>query len=85
MGAVGSALAGRSVFLLTACLAAPALYALWRSHDGDAVHPDARGCLPDHTTEPVPPLALLRDRRLVIFAVCVFLFFLPNGTVVPTA
>jgi MFS family permease len=85
MGTIGSAVSARAVFLLTAFLAVPALYALRRSLDGEEVHQDAHGCLPEQASSPVAPLALLRDRRLVIFGVCVFLFFLSNAAVIPTA
>lgn len=86
MGVVGTLLSERAVFLLTAALALPALYALYGSSRGvEQTHPDALGCLPEHQSRPVPPLDLLRDRRLLVFAGTVFLFFLSNAAVVPIA
>lgn len=86
MGAVGTLLPERAVFLLTAGLALPALYALYRSRwEGEQIHPDAEGCLPEQQSRPTPPLVLLRDRRLMVFASCVFLFFLSNAAIVLTA
>jgi MFS family permease len=62
MGAVGSWVSERAVFLLTAALALPALWALWatRQHAPE-VHPDAAGCLPEHVEAEVSPLVLLKD------------------------
>jgi MFS family permease len=86
LGAVGTLISERTVFVLTAALALPTLYALHGSSRGvEQVHPDAAGCLPEHEAQPVRPLALLRDRPILAFASCVFLFFLSNAAVVPTA
>jgi MFS family permease len=86
MGAIGSVFSVRAVFLLTASLALPALYALrGSSRAADEIHPDATGCLRDQAAQPASSWVLLRDRRLLVFAGCVFLFFLSNAAVVPTA
>jgi MFS family permease len=83
MGVLG-VLSQRAVFLLTAAMTVPTLIALRATSAGqDRLHEDAAGCLPAHRTEQASPLALLRDRRLLVFVASVLLFQLSNAAIVP--
>lgn len=81
LGATGAYLSSRAVFLLTAGLCVPALFAL-RSVGGGG---HARG----QTTSGVFDVAglkqLVADRRLLIFGTCVMLFHLSNAAMLPLA
>jgi MFS family permease len=85
MGVVGYLLPTRDIFLLTAALGLPVLLVLARIRASD-IH-FARSCgAPDlHPTNPqrVNRGALLEDHRLLIFAVCLFLFQLANASILP--
>ncbi|MBW4089824.1 MAG: MFS transporter [Proteobacteria bacterium] len=95
MGAAGSTLGTRAVFWLTAALGVPALAAVAllprqavRRADappeatGPAAAPEApRAAAPFRTSI----VALLSDRRLLIFAAALVLFFLANAEVLPLA
>jgi MFS family permease len=87
MGIVGYFLSTQDIFLLTAALGLPVLFALVRIRPSD-IH-FARSCgAPDlHSTRPrrVSRAALLRDHRLLTFAVCLFLFQLANASMLPLA
>jgi len=87
MGSVGSWVSERAVFLLTAALALPALWALWATRQKDAheAHPDAAGCLPEHAETESSPLILLKDKRVLVFAACVLLYHLSSAAVLPVA
>ncbi len=79
MGVSGSYLSSRSVFILTAALCIPALFALGAIGRG----PHARR---QTTTTPFdwPGLrGLFSDRRLLAFALCVVLFHLSNAAMLP--
>src|SRR5262245_41417144 len=82
MGIVGYFLSTRDIFLITAALGLPVILALARIRPSD-IH-FARSCgAPDlHPTHPrrVSRAALLRDHRLLAFAVCLFLFQLANAS-----
>jgi MFS family permease len=93
MGACGQFLSTRSVFLLTAALALPAIVALASIRketasttniiaDQNVPRSDKQG---DHfaVTEAVGWRKILTDRRLLIFAVCVILFHLANAGMLP--
>jgi hypothetical protein len=85
LGAIGI-LSQRSVFLLTAVMALPTLLALRAaSAEEDHLHPDAQGCLPEDQEERALPWELLKDRRLLVFAGCIFLFYLSNAAIIPVA
>src|SRR5262249_11852442 len=79
MGATGTYLSSRAVFVLTAALCVPALVTLLAIGRG----PHARS----HTT--IRPFdwhglrRLFTDRRLLVFAVCVLLFHLSNAAMLP--
>jgi MFS family permease len=95
MGACGSLWSDRAVFLLTAALAVPAVWSLWltrpqRRHRQAAPRPHPPADRPPVTASPTaqppaPPLALFRDRRLLVFAACVALFHLSSAAIVPVA
>ena len=86
MGAIGSWVSERAVFLLTAALALPALWALRAIRQQESEeHPDAAGCLPEHTEAAASPFGLLKDKRVLVFAACVFLFHLSSAAVLPVA
>jgi len=82
MGIVGYFLSTQDIFLMTAALGLPVLLALARIRPSD-IH-FARSCgAPDlHPTRPrrVSRAALLRDHRLLAFAVSLFLFQLANAS-----
>lgn len=81
MGATGSYLSSRAVFVLTAALCVPALMSLAAIGRGS------------YATEQItaPPLEwqglrkLFSDRRLLIFAICVVLFHMSNADMLPLA
>ena len=85
MGVVGYLLSTRDIFLLTAALGLPVLLALGRIRASD-IH-FARSCSAAdmHPTNPqrLSRAALLRDHRLLTFAVCLFLFQLANASILP--
>jgi len=87
MGLAGSYLAPVSVFWLTACLTVPALIALSLiTYD----HATGAGPIAQNTrNESAPSWAglktLLTDRRLMIFALCIVLFFLSSAAMLPIA
>ncbi|MDR5757220.1 MFS transporter [Caballeronia sp. LZ035] len=89
MGAFGEYLSLRSVFFLTAALAVPAIFALRMIHyDMAPAIPRASPGKPKiaHEGEERESLReLLKDRRLLIFAVCVVLFHLSNAAMLNLA
>jgi MFS family permease len=85
MGAAASLLGERAVFVLAFLLAAPALWALWSLHprrrrgrQAEAAHPDA--CEAHCSVHD-----LLRDRRLLVFGVCVTLFHFASAALLAVA
>jgi MFS family permease len=85
MGAVGYLLSTRDIFLLTAALGVPVLLALVSLRPGD-IH-FGRSCgAPDQDCVPLARssrMALFKDRGLVTFAVCLFLYQLANASILP--
>jgi predicted MFS family arabinose efflux permease len=81
MGATGAYLSSQAVFILTAILCVPAVFALWAIGPG----PHAR----EQTTSGVFDLTGLKrmvaDRRLLIVCACVMLFHLSNAAMLPLA
>jgi hypothetical protein len=77
MAAIGYLLSTRAVFLVSAALAIPLFRALVRIHAAD-IHFGRSCCAPDGPAEHPPPRAsrivVLKDRRLLTFATCLFLF-----------
>jgi MFS family permease len=82
MGVVGYLLSTRYIFLITAALWLPLLFALVRIRASD-IH-FARSCgAPDHRAavpQRVSRGALFKERGLLIFALCLFLFQLANAS-----
>lgn len=84
MGFVGQTISSQAVFIVTAGMAIPAIVAL-RAISADDIK---RGHRRDRTAsaryELLPALReLLRQRALVILAVCVFFFHLSNAAILP--
>jgi predicted MFS family arabinose efflux permease len=79
MGACGYLVSNQGVFLLTAVLAAPAIVALARIRTCDIERPAPMAR--EATTAGLS--AVLRDRRLLIFAGCILLFQLANAAMLP--
>jgi MFS family permease len=85
MGACGYFISDRYVFVFTAILAVPALWALSRIRGGEI---DPEGAHGGPHPEGVKHLfvgfvRLARDRRLLILAACVLLFHLANAAMLP--
>ncbi len=87
MGAAGYYLSSRAVFLLAGSLALPALYALFHIPDGriGRASTDARNVTAAAGTLVESFVAFVRDRSFVVFLVCIFLFYLANGAMLPLA
>jgi MFS family permease len=87
MGAAGYYLSNRVVFLLAGALALPALYALFRIRR-EEIGPTSAGR--DAPMMTVGSLAasfagFARNRPFVIFIICILLFYLANGAMLPLA
>jgi MFS family permease len=88
MGAIGSYLAPVSVFWLTAVLTMPVLISLSMIRRDRGWH--ARTTQPGQKKDDAAPSlaglkSLLLDRRLMIFAACIILFFLSSAAMLPIA
>jgi MFS family permease len=83
MGACGYYVSGRSVFILTALLTLPALIALVPLSNIGNHPPPARR--PDTPSRGGKLGAVLANRRLLVFALCVMLFTLANAALLPLA
>jgi MFS family permease len=85
LGVAGCLLSYQAIFLICAALWVPLLGALIRIRPTD-IH-FGRSCgAPDHHAQDPPRAgrtALLKDRRLVTFAACLFLFQLANASLLP--
>jgi MFS family permease len=84
MGAIGYLLSTGDIFVLAAALWVPLLVALLRIRASD-IH-FSRSCgAPNHDERPqrVSRIVLFKDRRLLTFAVCLFLFQLANASLLP--
>src|SRR5712671_414195 len=88
MGLVGYFLSYRAIFLAAAALVLPLLFALGRIQPSDIHFGRACGA-PDHHGPGTPPRAQQRsvwkNRSLLTFAGCVFLFQLANASMLPLA
>jgi MFS family permease len=79
MGASGAFLSSRAVFVLAALLCLPAIAAV-------RALPAPRGLVTAVIADPrVSPWSVLRDRRLLAFAICVVMFHLTNAAMLPIA
>lgn len=87
MGAIGYFVSNRAVFFVTAALCLPMLASLWVIGGGQVDPVRAHGGKP--ALYPGGPTAtvrvLIRNRPLMIFAVCVALFHLANAAMLPLA
>jgi MFS family permease len=85
MGACGHFISTQAVFILTAIMVVPALFALAQIRASDIAlrvgH--ARALESDSTPSTVGFLGLLCNRRLLIFAGCLVLFQLANAAMLP--
>lgn len=81
MGATGSYLSTRAVFVLTAALCVPALWALFAIGQGG----HSRRQTTSQIWDPQGLRRLFSDRRLLIFGICVALFHLSNAAMLPLA
>jgi predicted MFS family arabinose efflux permease len=92
MGACGYFLSARAVFVVTVLLLIPALFALRmispseidpeRAHSAPA-SPAASRAKEGRKRAPIRPGALMQNRTLLIFAVCLLLFHLGNAAMLP--
>jgi MFS family permease len=85
MGVVGYFLSTRDIFPLTAALGLPVLLALVRIRATDIHFGRSCGAGDDHPTPSrrVSRAVLFKDRRLLTFAICLFLFQLANASILP--
>jgi len=84
MGLIAYFLSYRAIFFTAAALVIPLLAALGRIRSSD-IHFGRASCLPNHQEPSAPPRARLqslsKNRGLLIFAGCVFLFQMANRPV----
>ena len=85
MGVCGRVLSYQAVFIFTAALAIPAIWALRSIREQDIDPVRACGGAPaQDTAPPATRLAdVLKNRRLLIFAACLLLFHLANAAMLP--
>ncbi len=88
MGLVAYFLSYRAIFFVAAALVLPLLAGLGRIRSSD-IHFGRASCVPNHQGPSAPPRARLRslskNRGLLIFAGCVFLFQMANASMLPLA
>jgi MFS family permease len=85
MGVVGHVLSIGDILLVAAAFGFPALWALVRIRASD-IHFGRSVGAPDHhgvDPERVSRVDLLKDRRLLTFAICLFLFQAANASILP--
>jgi MFS family permease len=87
MGVIGYYLPTRDIFFAAALLSLPVLLALVAIHAGDIHFGRSCGAPHHHTTRPprVRRKSLFWDRRVLVFASCLFLFQLANASILPLA
>jgi|307.fasta_scaffold47190_1 MFS family permease len=85
MGIVGYFVSTRDILLVAAGLGLPVLWALARIRPGDIHFGRSCGAPDHHGTDPerANRADLLKDRRLVTFAICLFLFQVANASILP--
>jgi MFS family permease len=85
MGVVGYVLSTRNILLVAAALGFPVLLALFRIRPADIHFGRSCGAPDHHGTDPerASRADLLKDRRLVTFAICLFLFQAANASILP--
>lgn len=85
MGVIGYLLSTADIFLVTAAFGIPVILALVRIR-ADDIHFGRSCCAADqHSVHPqrVSRAVLFKDRRLIIFAICLFLFQVANASILP--
>jgi len=87
MGATGYYLSNRAVFLLAGALALPALYALFRIRREEIRPISQAGRDASMTAGSLAAsfAGFARNRAFVIFLLCILLFYLANGAMLPLA
>jgi MFS family permease len=87
MGVIGYFLPTRDIFLAAALFAVPVLLSLAMIHRPDIHFGRSCGAPDCETTRPsrVRRKSLFRDRRVLVFAGCLFLFQLANASILPLA
>ena len=86
MGLSGYYLSGRVVFYIAGALTLPAIAALFYIDSADiAPPPRASGQSTRIRSQLAGVVGLLRDRRIVVFALCVMMFHLANAAMLPLA
>ena len=87
MGAIGYYLSSRAVFLLAGALALPALCALFRIRREEIapITEAGRGAPTTAGSLAAGVVGFGRNRPFVIFMVCILLFYLANGAMLPLA
>jgi MFS family permease len=87
MGVIGYFLPTRDIFFAAAILSLPVLLALIAIHAADIHFGRSCGAPDHHATRPsrVRRKSLFRDRRVLVFAGCLFLFQLANASILPLA
>jgi MFS family permease len=85
MGLIGYLTSLRDIFLVTAALGFPVLLALARIRAADIHLGRSCGAPDNHPSYPqrVSRAVLLKDRRLLAFATCLFLFQVANASMLP--
>jgi MFS family permease len=85
MGVVGYVLSTRDILLVAAALGLPVLLALVRIRPADIHFGRSCGAPDHHGTDPqrANRTDLLKDRRLVTFAICLFLFQVASASILP--
>jgi len=85
MGACGYLLSARAVFIVTVLLLIPALLALRTISPNEIDPEEAHGARPrrPEIKPPIKPGELMHNRPLLIFAGCLLLFHLANGSMLP--
>lgn len=84
LGAVGSYVSTRAIFLAAAALCAPALFALSRIRGDEIDHARARNAAPGDAADKLHRLVdLATNRSLLKFTACVVLFQLANASMLP--
>ena len=88
MGLIAYFLSYRAIFFVAAALVLPLLAGLSRIRSSD-IHFGRASCAPNHQGPSAPPRArfrsLSKNRGLLLFAGCVFLFQMANASMLPLA
>src|SRR3984885_12208953 len=84
MGLIAYFLSYRAIFFAAAALVLPLLIALGRIRPAD-IHFGRASCLPDHQGPRAPRWSVWKNRKLITFAACVFLFQMANALMLPLA